>query len=101
MNGNKQSEQEAKPKNKVVVDFNFSGTEKNGLLVMSLTDGVDSRLVVFDWLAYLPKVLAVHDFASKTVVSRVSFCPADDTLVCISGPQVFTLLKVTDGHFKP
>lgn len=87
-------------KHKVVVDFNFSGTDKNGLLCMTLTEGQDSRLVIFDWLAKVPKVVAVHDFASKTVVDRISFCPTDDSLVSISGPQVFTLLKVADGNFK-
>ena len=79
---------------KIIVDFNFSSSSAH-LIVIAITDEVDSRVVVFDWS--FGRVIASAEW-KRVQINRVTFNPSDDTReVCVSGHNIWGLYAIKDG----
>ena len=45
------------------------------------------------------RVEAVHDF-TKTIIDRVSFNPADDNIICVSGHRIWSCFRIHEGGLR-
>ena len=91
-NQNNLSRDGGKPK--IIVDFNFSHTNNNHI-VIAMTDDVDSKVVVFDWNS--ARVIACSEW-KRQIIDRVTFNPSEETReVCVSGHGIWGLYAIKDG----
>ena len=79
----------------MIVDFNFSTIANNHVIVIAITDEVDSKVIVFDW--HSARVVACAEW-KRTFIDRVTFNLADETKeVCVSGHNIWALFSIKDG----
>lgn len=65
-------------------------------MVLCLANSVESRIVIIDWMASHIRVEAVQDIPA--VVTKVSFCPADDNVICLSGHYHWSVQSVNHNE---
>ena len=82
---------------KTVIDFSFSCKGSHSQIVMVMSDGIDSRIVVFDYINF--RVEAVHDF-NKTIIDKVTFNPVDDNIICVSGVNIWCCFRIHEGGLR-
>lgn len=90
------------PKSKIIVDFNFS-TTNNHVIIIAMTDEVDSKVVIFDW--NLARVNACAEW-KRVHIDKVTFNPADEAReICVSGNNIWGLYtiknEIKDGILNP
>ena len=92
---------QAKPK--IIVDFNFSSLNNSHVIIIAMTDEVDSKVVIFDWT--LARVNACAEW-KRVHIDRVTFNPADEAReICVSGHNIWALYtiknEIKDGILNP
>ena len=81
-----------------IVSLAFSADSK-----FCLTQGGAPEWTLVSWQWEKGKVVASAKVsnASGAPIHQADFCPADSSIVCISGNGIFKFLKITDGQLKP
>ena len=78
----------------MIVDLNFSSSNAH-LIVIAITDEVDSRVVVFD--LSLGRVIASAEW-KRVHIDRVTFNPSAEVReVCVSGHNIWAMYTIKDG----
>jgi len=98
MNNTNQNTLESQ-QHKKITQMSFSETGSCKYVSLIITDGVDSKVVVLDWISINTKVEAAMD-CPKQIIHKATFNPKDDTKLCTTGVNHWKVWKTVDGSFK-